>query len=130
MRRLELWKLLRLLVVLQFHRLGSRQYVFGAGCVIHGAVGQQDELAGLQRRLVLQYAVLRDAQAVQAGSKRARPPTTTAPSSAPTIQLTSGPPPGAAPDRGPKRTQNEEQSPHPTPEGAVLPHTLMRSPTL
>ena len=56
-----------------FQRIGhgTVEDFFGARCVVHGARHHQDKLVGLQRRLILQYAVFGDAQAVQAGANRA-----------------------------------------------------------
>jgi len=58
-------------MVLQGVRRGAVEDFFRPGCVIHRAVDHQDKLVGLQRRLIFQYAVLGDAQAVKAGAKRA-----------------------------------------------------------
>jgi hypothetical protein len=49
-------------MMFQCLRLGAVEDFFGMGCVIHGAVGNQDELAGLERRLVSQYGVVGVAQ--------------------------------------------------------------------
>jgi len=59
-------------MVLHCLRPGTVEYFFGVGYVIDGAVGNQDKLARLERRLVLQYAVLGNAKTVQAGAERAQ----------------------------------------------------------
>ena len=59
-------------MMLQCLRIGAAEDFFGSGYLIRGTVGNQKKLVGLKRRLVLQYAVLGNAQAVQAGPKRAQ----------------------------------------------------------
>ena len=52
------------LMVLQCLRLGMVEDFFGMGRVIHRAMGNQDKLAGLERRLVPQDAVLGDTHTI------------------------------------------------------------------
>jgi hypothetical protein len=65
------------LMLLQCLRIKPVEDVFGMTYLIQEAVGNQDELVGLQRCLVLQYAVFGDAQLYNPAPIALRPPTAT-----------------------------------------------------
>lgn len=67
---------------------GRLKNALGLGHLVGCAVSDNQELIRLERRLILHYTVFGNSNAVQPGAPNAlSPPTTTAPSSAATIQL-------------------------------------------
>src|ERR1039458_818057 len=112
----------RSLMMLQRLRRGAAQDFFGTGCFIQGAVCNQHKLPGLERRLVLQYAVLGDAQAVQAGPNSAQTAHQDRSFQCPNDPTDQRAGHQQRPQTGdPKECGAEQKSPQPTPEGAGLP---------
>jgi len=105
-------------MVFQCLRLGADENFFGMAYVIDGAVGDQNELAALERCLVPQYAVLGDAQAVQAGANRAQTAYHDHAFHSPEDPTDEWPANEQRPDSwDQKEGGTEQQSPYPAPEG-------------
>jgi hypothetical protein len=118
-------------MLLQCLRINPVEDVFSMTYLIHGAVGNQDELIGLQRRLVLQYAVFGDAKLYNPAPIALRPPTAIAPSRASMNQPTSGPATINGPMPGIKKNAESNNNPDVQPQNAPnFPQYFIRSPAL
>ncbi len=100
-------------------------------CFIHGAVGNQNKIVGLKRRLVPQDAILGNAQAKQTCPNGAQATHHDGAFQRPMIQLTNAPATSSGPKPGIQRNAEPNKSPDSPPQKApVFPHTFIRSPAL